>query len=282
MMGDRIELYNKVCLECSKITTSRYSTSFSLGTCLLDKPTRQAIYAIYGFVRFADEIVDSLHQFNKSELLTRFKTNTYEAIEEGISLNPILQSFQLVVNQFGIERHLIDAFFKSMEMDLNSTSYDNDKLGEYIYGSAEVVALMCLKVFCNGNQQQYEMLYQPARRLGAAFQKINFLRDMREDFIGLGRVYFPNIDFNNFTNEQKLQIEADIQADFDAALEGIKLLGNNSKLGVYVAYRYYLSLFDKIKRIPPQKLIGKRYRISNAKKMLLMASSWVGIKIGTI
>lgn len=282
MMGERIELYNKVCLECSKITTNRYSTSFSLGTRLFDKPTRQAIYAIYGFVRFADEIVDSFHQFNKPELLSRFKTDTYKAIEEGISLNPILQSFQLVVNQYGIERQLIDAFLKSMEMDLNPTTYDKDKLGEYIYGSAEVVGLMCLKVFCNGNQQQYEMLYQPARRLGAAFQKINFLRDMGEDFIELGRVYFPNIDFNNFTNEQKLQIEADIQADFDAALEGIKLLGNNSKLGVYVAYRYYLSLFDKIKRIPPQKLTGKRYRISNAKKMLLMASSWAEIKIGTI
>lgn len=282
MMGDRIELYNKVCLECSKITTNRYSTSFSLGTRLFDKPTQEAIYAIYGFVRFADEIVDSFHQFNKPELLSRFKTDTYKAIEEGISLNPILQSFQLVVNQYGIERQLIDAFLKSMEMDLNPTTYDNDKLGEYIYGSAEVVGLMCLKVFCNGNQQQYETLYQPARRLGAAFQKINFLRDMGEDFIGLGRVYFPNINFNNFTNEQKLQIEADIQADFDAALEGIKLLGNNSKLGVYVAYRYYLSLFDKIKRIPPQKLTGKRYRISNAKKMLLMASSWAEIKIGTI
>lgn len=281
-MGDRIKLYNKVCLECSKITTNRYSTSFSFGTRLFDEPTRQAIYAIYGFVRFADEIVDSFHQFNKPELLSRFKTDTYKAIEEGISLNPILQSFQLVVNQYGIERQLIDAFLKSMEMDLNPTTYDNDKLGEYIYGSAEVVGLMCLKVFCYGNQQQYEMLYQPARRLGAAFQKINFLRDMREDFIGLGRIYFPNIDFNNFTIEQKLQIEADIQADFDAALKGIKLLGNNSKLGVYVAYRYYLSLFDKIKLIPPQKLTGKRYRISNAKKMLLMASSWAEIKIGTI
>lgn len=282
MMSERIELYNNVCLECSKITTKRYSTSFSLGTRLFDKPTHDAIYAIYGFVRFADEIVDSFHPYNKAELLNRFKTDTYKAIEEGISLNPILQSFQLVVNLYNIDQHLIDAFLRSMEMDLNPTSYNKNKIGEYIYGSAEVVGLMCLKVFCKGNQQKYENLYQPARRLGAAFQKVNFLRDIGEDFFNLGRVYFPNVDFNNFNPEQKLQIEADIQSDFDAALEGIKQLDNNSKLGVYVAYRYYLSLFHKIKRIPPHKLLDKRYRINNLKKLLLMASSWVGIKIGMI
>lgn len=282
MMGDRLELYNNVCLECSRITSNRYSTSFSLGTRLFDRPTRDAIYAIYGFVRFADEIVDSFHQFNKPELLALFKADTYKAIEEGISLNPILQSFQLVVNQYSIDRHLIDAFLQSMEMDLNPTTYDRNKIGEYIYGSAEVVGLMCLKVFCNGDQVKYEKLYQPARRLGAAFQKINFLRDIGEDFNDLGRVYFPNVDFNNFTAEQKLQIEADIQSDFDAALLGIKMLGSNSKLGVFVAYRYYLSLFNKIKRIPPNKLLGKRYRISNTKKMLLLASSWAGVKIGLI
>jgi phytoene/squalene synthetase len=281
-MGNRIELYNKVCLECSRITTNRYSTSFSLGTRLFDNSTRKAIFAIYGFVRFADEIVDSFHQFDKQELLNRFKSDTYKAIEEGISLNPVLQSFQLVVNQYGLERHLLDAFLHSMEMDLNPTTYDRGKIAEYIYGSAEVVGLMCLKVFCRGDQQKYEELYQPARRLGAAFQKINFLRDIGEDFNDMGRVYFPNVDFNNFTLEQKLQIEADIQSDFDAALEGIKMLEDNSKLGVYVAYRYYLSLFDKIKRIPPHKLIGKRYRISNTKKILLMASCWAGVKIGLV
>jgi len=269
-------------MECSRITTNRYSTSFSLGTRLFDKPTRDAIYAIYGFVRFADEIVDSFHQFNKPELLARFKTDTYKAIEEGISLNPILQSFQLVANQYNIDRHLIDAFLHSMEMDLDPTTYDKDKIGEYIYGSAEVVGLMCLKVFCRGNQVMYEKLYQPARRLGTAFQKINFLRDISEDFYDLGRVYFPNVDFNNFTLEQKLQIEADIQSDFDAALEGIKMLEDKYKLGVFVAYRYYLSLFSKIKQISPPKLLGKRYRISNTKKMLLMASSWARVKIGLI
>lgn len=282
MMTERIELYNNVCLECSKITTKRYSTSFSLGTRLFDKPTRDAIYAIYGFVRFADEIVDSFHPYNKAELLNRFKADTYKAIEEGISLNPILQSFQLVVNKYSIDQHLIDAFLQSMEMDLNPDTYVRDKISKYIYGSAEVVGLMCLKVFCRGNQQKYEKLYQPARRLGAAFQKINFLRDMGEDFNDLGRVYFPNVDFNNFTPEKKLEIEVDIQSDFDAALEGIKELESNSKLGVYVAYRYYLSLFHKIKRIPPHKLLGKRYRISNTKKALLMASSWAGVKIGLI
>lgn len=282
MTGDRIELYNNVCLHCSKITTKRYSTSFSLGTRLFDKPTRDAIYAIYGFVRFADEIVDSFHNFNKSELLSEFKADTYKAINEGISLNPILQSFQLVVNRYRIDEDLIDAFLHSMEMDLNHTTHDKNTIDKYIYGSAEVVGLMCLKVFCKGDKQKYDKLYQPARRLGAAFQKINFLRDMGEDFNALGRVYFPDIDFNHFSLEQKQRIEADIQSDFDAALEGIKQLDRNSKLGVYVAYRYYLSLFHKIKRIPPHKLLGNRYRISNSKKILLMFSSWAEVKIGTV
>lgn len=282
MVSNRIELYNRVCLECSQITANRYSTSFSLGTRLFDRPTRSAIYAIYGFVRFADEIVDLFHQYSKPELLARFKADTYRALDEGISLNPILQSFQITVNQYSIDRHLIDAFLQSMEMDLNPTTYDQNKIGEYIYGSAEVVGLMCLKVFCKGDEQKYDKLYQLARRLGAAFQKINFLRDIGEDFNALGRVYFPDIDFNHFTLEQKQKIEEDIQSDFDAAFEGIKHLDSNSKLGVYVAYRYYLSLFHKIKRIPPHKLLGKRYRISNLKKMILMFSSWAEVKIGTV
>lgn len=282
MTCNRIDLYNNVCLSCSKITTNRYSTSFSLGTRLFDKPTSDAIYAIYGFVRFADEIVDSFHSFNKSELLSKFKADTYKAINEGISLNPILQSFQLVVNRYSIDKDLIDAFLHSMEMDLNQTTHDKNTIDKYIYGSAEVVGLMCLKVFCKGDKQKYDRLYQPARRLGAAFQKINFLRDMGEDFNALGRVYFPHIDFNHFSLEQKQRIEADIQSDFDAALEGIKQLDRNSKLGVYVAYRYYLSLFHKIKRIPPNKLLGNRYRISNPKKILLMFGSWAEVKIGTV
>ncbi len=235
MVNNRIELYNRVCLECSQITTNRYSTSFSLGTRLFDKTTRNAIYAIYGFVRFADEIVDSFHNYNKAELLSQFKTDAYKAINEGISLNPILQSFQFVVNRYRINKDLIDAFLHSMEMDLSSNTHDKKTIDKYIYGSAEVVGLMCLKVFCKGDEQKYEKLYLPARRLGAAFQKINFLRDIGEDFNALGRVYFPDVDFNRFTLEQKQRIEADIQSDFDAALEGIKQLDSNSKLGVYVA-----------------------------------------------
>jgi len=278
MPSDRVKLFNRVCLESSKLTTNLYSTSFSLGTRLFDKNTRDAIYAIYGFVRFADEIVDSFHNYNKAELLSRFKTDTFNAIKEGISLNPILQSFQLVVNSYKIDYQLIESFLHSMEMDLNPKSYNSKLIDEYIYGSAEVVGLMCLKVFSKEDVNIYKQLYEPARKLGAAFQKINFLRDMGEDFNELGRIYFPNIDFNNFSQAQKEKIESEIQKDFEEALNGIKMLRNNVKLGVYVAYRYYFSLFNMIKRIPPSKLREKRYRISNFKKTMLMVTSWACIK----
>lgn len=276
---DRIALYNDVSLLCSATTTQKYSTSFSLGTKLFSRDIQEAIYSIYGFVRVADEIVDSFHSYNKEKLLADFKKQTYEAITEKISTNPILQSYQIAVNRYNIDRDLIDAFLKSMEMDLNPKLYSRDEIGEYIYGSAEVVGLMCLKVFCHGNQQEFDKLCLPAKKLGAAFQKINFLRDIRDDYNDLGRVYFPGVDFNNFTQKQKAEIEQDIQADFDDAYVGIKQLNRDSQLGVYVAYKYYTSLFKKIKKVSPSELLSKRYRISNFKKIALLARCWVVYKL---
>jgi len=276
---DRIALYNDVSLLCSATTTQKYSTSFSLGTKLFSKDIQEAIYSIYGFVRVADEIVDSFHAYNKEKLLADFKKQTYEAISEKISTNPILQSYQVAVNRYNIDRDLIDAFLKSMEMDLNPKLYNNQEIGDYIYGSAEVVGLMCLKVFCRGNQEEFNKLYQPAKKLGAAFQKINFLRDIRDDYNDLGRVYFPGVDFNNFAQKQKAEIEQDIQADFDDAYVGIQQLNRDSQLGVYVAYKYYTSLFKKIKRVSPSELLSKRYRISNLKKIALLARCWVVYKL---
>lgn len=276
---NRIALYNNVSLLCSTGITKKYSTSFSLGTKLFSKDIQIAIYSIYGFVRIADEIVDSFHTFNKEKLLNDFRQQTYNAINEGISTNPILQSFQISVNKFNIDRELIDAFLKSMEMDLNPRSFNREEIGEYIYGSAEVVGLMCLKVFCRGNQNEFDKLYSSARKLGAAFQKINFLRDIRDDYNDLGRVYFPGVDFNNFTIDQKLEIENDIHTDFDEAFQGIKQLNRDSQLGVYVAYKYYTSLFKKIKRVSPNELLSKRYRISNFKKIVLLVRCWVVYKL---
>ncbi len=276
---DRIALYNDVSLLCSATITQKYSTSFSLGTKLFSRDIQEAIYSIYGFVRVADEIVDSFHSYNKEKLLADFKKQTYEAISEKISTNPILQSYQIAVNRYNIDKDLIDAFLKSMEMDLNPKLYNNQEIGDYIYGSAEVVGLMCLKVFCRGNQEEFNKLYQPAKKLGAAFQKINFLRDIRDDYYDLGRVYFPGVDFNNFTQKQKVEIEQDIQANFDEAYVGIQQLNRDSQLCVYVAYKYYTSLFKKIKRVSPSELLSKRYRISNFKKIALLARCWVVYKL---
>ena len=232
-----MQVFHDVSSRCSQITTERYSTSFSSAIRLLNKELRTPIYHIYGFVRFADEIVDTFHQHDKPQLLQEFKNETYQAIERGISLNPILHSFQQVVNQYHIDLHLVDAFFKSMEYDLNKTQYDEQGYKEYIYGSAEVVGLMCLFVFCDGNKEQYETLKPSARSLGAAFQKVNFLRDLKADAIGLNRIYFPGVDFNNFNAKAKAEIEQDIQKDFDHAYEGILKLPMKARFGVYVAYK---------------------------------------------
>jgi len=270
-----VNLFHEVSQQCSKLTTERYSTSFSSAIKLLHEDLRTPIYNIYGFVRFADEIVDTLHDFDKATLFADFKRHTYEALDKGISMNPILHSFQLTVNQFNIDRKLIDAFLYSMEMDLHKKNYDLKGYEEYIYGSAEVVGLMCLYIFCNGNQQEYERLVPAARSLGAAFQKVNFLRDIKADYEGMERIYFPGCDFRNFTYQTKQQIEADIQKDFNDAYIGILELPVKARFGVYVAYKYYLSLFKKIKKVQPQKILNERVRIPDFFKVLILAKAGI-------
>ncbi len=267
-----ISLFHDVSQECSKITTERYSTSFSSAIRMLHADLRTPIYNIYGFVRFADEIVDSFHGYSKEDLLAKFKAETYAAIEQGISLNPILHSFQITVNQYDIDHGLIEAFFKSMEFDLSKQEYDQAGYEEYIYGSAEVVGLMCLYVFCDGNKKQYEDLVPHARSLGAAFQKVNFLRDVKADYQQLNRVYFPGVDFSNFTSDMKAEIEADIARDFKHAYEGIVKLPLKARFGVYVAYKYYLSLFRKIRNMGPSQILEERIRIPD------YAKAWVAAK----
>lgn len=260
---------------CSRLVTERYSTSFSSAIRMLHRDLRAPICNIYGFVRLADEIVDSFHEHDKTNLLAEFKAETYAAIKRGISLNPILHSFQRTVNQYRIDLHLVDAFFRSMEMDLERRVYDEQGYMEYIYGSAEVVGLMCLYVFCEGDQKLYDQLKEPARSLGAAFQKVNFLRDIKADYAGLARVYFPRCDFENFTLEDKQKIEEDIQADFRAAYQGITHLPLKARFGVYVAYKYYLSLFKKIKRLEPAHILCARVRIPNYHKALIVLRATV-------
>ncbi len=241
---------------------------------MLDSKLHDSIYAIYGFVRVADEIVDTFHQYDKEKLFKRFCEDTYLALDNGISTNPILNSFQDTVNKFKIDRKLIDAFLKSMEMDLSFSKYEESSYEEYIYGSAEVVGLMCLKVFCRGDEKYYDKLVAPARSLGSAFQKINFLRDFKSDFAERGRIYFPGIDFNNFTNDQKIEIEKEIEKEFNDAWKGVIQLPNGSKLGVSVAYIYYVTLFKKIRRIPAIKIKSERIRINNFQKIILLIQTW--------
>lgn len=277
-----MQLFDKVCLKCSKITTTSYSTSFSLGIKLLHKKFHDPIYAIYGFVRFADEIVDTFHEHNKAVLLERFKEDTYKAIEDGISLNPILNSFQWVVNNYKINHKLIDTFLHSMEMDLHQNFHDQSSYEEYILGSAEVVGLMCLQVFCEGDNEKYMQLKHQAMKLGSAFQKINFLRDLKADYQFLGRTYFPGVDMSRFNEKVKKEIEADIEKDFAIGLEGILNLPMGAKLGVYVAYVYYYNLFNKIKSIPASELMRKRARINNIKKIGLVFSSYFRLRLNLL
>jgi phytoene/squalene synthetase len=277
-----MDLYNETCFECSKVITNKYSTSFSLGIKAFDKKFQYPIYAIYGFVRYADEIVDTFHDQDKNNLILKFRLDTYLAIKDKISLNPVLHSFQQVVNKYMIEVNLIDAFLKSMEMDLDKTSYTDDSYKEYIYGSAEVVGLMCLRVFCEGDQSLYTKLLPMARSLGSAFQKINFLRDIKSDFEERGRTYFPDVDFSNFTETDKKEIEKDIKIDFDDALEGIKNLPEGSKLGVYIAYLYYLQLFKKIQNTSANTIADKRIRVSDTHKLFLMAQALIKSKLNYV
>lgn len=264
------EKFDRLSAEFSKITTHRYSTSFSLGIRFLDKELHAPIYAIYSFVRLADEIVDSFHDYNKRQLLDQFKKDCFEAIENGISLNPILNSFQKVVRDYKIDQQLIHTFLKSMEMDLEKQNYNEAKYQEYILGSAEVVGLMCLFVFTGGDLGLYYQLMPAAMKLGSAFQKINFLRDIGTDYHELDRNYFPNIDLTHFSDHDKKKIEKEIDEELNIALEGIKKLPDSSRCGVFLAYQYYRQLLEKIKLSRACAVFSKRFRISNARKMVLL------------
>jgi phytoene synthase len=268
------ELFDMISRKSSKMTTVMYSTSFSLGIRFFSTRFHDPIYGIYGFVRFADEIVDSFHGYDKQKLLQRFKEDTYEAIEEKISLNPILNNFQYVVNKYKIDLELIDLFLRSMEMDLEKVQYDQQKYEAYILGSAEVVGLMCLRVFCEGDQQKYADLKPSAMRLGSAFQKINFLRDLKADFKDLGRSYFPGIDMNNWNDSTKAAIQEDIEKDFADGLEGIRKLPDGARFGVYVAYVYFHELLLKIRKVKADKLLTERVRVSNWRKYILLLTAY--------
>ena len=276
------EIFEKVARHTSKYTTYTYSTSFSLGVRSLAPALRDPICGIYGFVRFADEIVDTFHEFPQEELLKKFKQDTYEAIEVGISLNPILHSFQAAVNKYNIEKELIDTFLDSMEMDLSKSSYESVELDKYILGSAEVVGLMCLRVFVGGDAKRYEELTPYAMKLGAAFQKVNFLRDLKNDYAELGRAYFPDFDWANFDEAKKTEIENDIENDFNEARIGIMMLPRSARFGVFLAYSYYVSLFKKIKRKKPKVVMEERIRIPNSKKIVILASTYVKHKFNLI
>lgn len=259
----------------SRKVTRLYSTSFYAGVKALDPAIRDDIHAVYGFVRFADEIVDTFHDFDKKTLLEEFTRDTKLAIERGISMNPILNSFQFTVNKYNIDHELIDQFLHSMRMDLGDIEYDQEKYEEYILGSAEVVGLMCLKVFVYGDEEKYQKLKPYAMKLGSAFQKINFLRDLKDDFNELGRIYFPHLDAGQLTLENKLKIEEEIQKEFDEALVGIKMLPKSSRFGVYVSYKYYTKLLKKIKMKTAQDLMKERIRVSNNMKILVFAKSYL-------
>ena len=276
------QVYKNVCYKCSKLVTNNYSTSFSLGVSLLHKDFVMPIHAIYGFVRFADEIVDTFHTHNKKELLHRFITDTHDAINSKISLNPILHSFQDTVNKYNIDIDLVNTFLKSMEMDLDKSQHNQDTYEKYIFGSAEVVGLMCLKIFVEGNQIQYENLKHDAMKLGSAFQKINFLRDLKADYHILGRAYFPGFELDKFNAQIKKEIETDIQKDFDDGLRGIILLPKKAQFGVYLAYVYYFSLFTKIINTPADKVMTTRIRIPDAKKYYLFIRSFLKHKFNMI
>jgi len=276
------KVFDQLSADCSKLATKRYSTSFSLGIYFLNKEMRPPIYSIYAFVRLADEIVDSFHHYDKKYLLDKFRKDSFEAIESGISLNPVLNAFQKVVNEYQIDRVLIDLFLKSMEMDLDEKKYTPELYDAYILGSAEVVGLMCLKVFTQGEVEHYERLKPYAMKLGSAFQKVNFLRDIKSDHHNLNRSYFPNVNLRSFGDHQKKTIELEIEAEFNEALKGIKMLPSSSRKGVYLAYIYYRRLFNKIRSLSAEKIMNERIRISNSRKIALMFDSMIRHKLNVI
>lgn len=278
-----LSLYRKTNIDCSRIITRNYSTSFSMGILAFDKPYRDPIYAIYGFVRYADEIVDTFHEFDKKTLLEEFERDTWLALERGISLNPVLDAFQDTVSKYQIDTALIAAFLKSMAMDLEDITYAEESYHNYIYGSAEVVGLMCLKVFCDGDEKMYQQLKESARSLGAAFQKVNFLRDIRDDYQNRGRTYFPNLNLGIALDEKaKKEIEADIEADFKAAYVGIMQLPKGSRLGVLTAYRFYKNLFQKICKTDSNRILEARIRISNTEKAALLMQTMISSKLNLL
>ncbi len=274
------QLFDDVSFKCSKLVTKSYSTSFSLAVKMLAPSIREDIYNIYGFVRFADEIVDSFHGYQKEQLIQDFETDYYKALESGISLNPILNAFQITVKKNNISDDLVQAFLKSMKMDLVKSEYNTKaEYDDYIYGSANVVGLMCLKVFVQGNQEKYDALKDEAMRLGSAFQKVNFLRDLKDDNLVLNRNYFPGVDLRSFDDEAKKAIIAEIDEDFKAAREGIKKLPLEAKFGVFTAYVYYKKLLNKLERTPSHKIGTSRIRVSNYSKAGLLAQSFVTYKL---
>lgn len=270
-----MELYRKNNLDCSRITTRNYSTSFSLGVRMLGSRYREGIYSIYGFVRYADEIVDTFFEQDQRTIFEEFRQETYKAIDRRFSINPIIDSFQNAVHKYHIDRELIEAFLLSMEMDLTHDVYTSELLKKYIYGSAEVVGLMCLRVFYANEPEKYDQLVEPARKLGAAFQKVNFLRDAHDDFEEKGRVYFKDIDFSNFTEETKKQLEDEIDRDFRESMEGIRQLKKQVRLGVYLAFSYYINLLKEIKKARPDEILKKRYRITNTRKSYLLVNAYL-------
>ena len=276
-------IFDKVSADCSKNVTNSYSTSFSLATKMLSKSIRQDIYNIYGFVRFADEIVDTFHDYDKKELLNRFIDELNFSLKNKISTNPILNSFQYTVNKYNIDFGLIDSFLKSMKMDLKKIKYNSEKeYKQYIYGSADVVGLMCLKVFVSGDEETFKKLKPSAMALGSAFQKVNFLRDLNADFHDLNRTYFPNLDFKDFDDQSKMLIMEDIENDFRKALKGIYELPNNSKFGVYAAYKYYRRLLVKLKRTSYMKIKNERVRVPNYQKVDVLARSYVRYRLNIL
>jgi len=277
-----MDLYTQTSYKLSKVITRDYSTSISLGIHMLDRKHHSAIYAIYGFVRLADEIVDTFHGHDKDLLLHRFMEETERALNERLSTNPVLHAFQDVVHRHDIDRSYITAFLHSMEMDLRPITYTQPAYEEYIYGSAEVVGLMCLRVFCQGNDELFNRLLPPARKLGAAFQKVNFLRDLKSDYVERSRVYFPGVSYEQFDTAAKTAIEDDIQRDFDEAFDGIKGLPGGARLGVTVAYVYYLALFRKIKLLPALQVQSERIRIPNGQKLLLLVQTWFRYRLRLI
>ena len=277
------KLFDQVSENCSKVVTQSYSTSFTLATKMLDSSIRQDIYNIYGFVRFADEIVDSFHDFDKQHLLNLFELDLKKSIKDKISLNPILNSFQKTFNKYEIDYELVDSFLKSMKWDLNKKQYLNkEEFDEYVYGSADVVGLMCLKVFVKGNQKQYNDLKPYAMSLGSAFQKVNFLRDLKADHDGLNRCYFPNLNIEEFDEESKKIILNEIDKDFSHALKGIFLLPSSARFGVYTAYKYYLKLLNKLKNTNPLKIKTTRIRVPNYQKINVLARSYIRYRLNIL